>query len=141
MATNNYAVPPNFPAGVIPGQISQYMLSVWPPDVFPINTLTRIKPDANGIITTGVLQIETQRALTAQENADALAAFLLFVPVVNSRGGVLVSQLGAGTKNGQTVYVVDEPRQTRGSGVLCYWDNTDRAWRRIRDDSVVAVIP
>ncbi len=141
MATNNYSIPPTVPAGVIPGQLSLYLTPVWPADVFPIDTLTRSKPGVGGVVTTGNLEIETQRVLTTQENDDALAAFLLFVPTVNVGGGTLIAQLEAGTRNGQTVYVVDEPRQGSGTGVLCYWAVDDRTWRRVRDDVTVVVIP
>lgn len=141
MATNTYAIAPNFPVGVIPGQLNQYMVSVWPPDLFPMDTLARSKPDSNGVLTTGNIEIETQRELTTQENDDALAAFQLFVPLIIVGGGRLISQLEAGSRNGQTVFVTDEPRQGSGTGVLCYWDQRDRTWRRIRDDATVAVIP
>lgn len=142
MATNIYAIPPNFPVGVIPGQLNEYMVPVWPADVFPMETLARTKPDANGVLTTGNLEIETQRTLTAQENTDALAAFQLFVPVILVGGGRLTSQLeDGGPTNGVTVYVTDAPRQGGGAGVLCYWSVIDRTWRRVRDDASVAVIP
>lgn len=142
MATNIYAIPPTFPAGVIPGQLNEYLVPVWPADVFPIDTLARTKPDANGVLTTGNLEIETQRVLTTQENDDALAAFLIFVPLIIVGGGRLTSQLEyGGPTNGVQVYVSDAPRQGGGSGVLCYWAVSDRTWRRVRDDSTVAVIP
>ena len=141
MVANNYSIPPNFPVGVIPGQLLDYMVPVWPADVFPISTITRTKPDPNGIVTTGVLLIETQRDLTVQENSDAIDAFLLFVPTVNIGGGLQTAQLEAARRNGQTVYVVDASRQGAGTGVLCYWDVGDRTWRRVRDDVSVAVIP
>lgn len=142
MATNTYAVPPTFPAGVIPGQLSEYMTPIWPADVFPIETLARTKPDSNGVITTGTLDIETQRVLTPTEESDALAAFLIFVPTILVGGGRLIAQLeDGGPTSGVQVYVSDESRQGAGTGVLCYWAVSDRTWRRVRDDVTVAVIP
>lgn len=141
MADNNYAVAPNFPLGVILDQLVESLPTVWPPDLFPLTTIHRGKPAAGGLITAGSILITTQRALTTPENDDALAFFQTFVPAVDAQGGVLEAQLGAGGFNGETAFVLDEPRQgNSSSGVLCYWDGRDRTWRRIRDDGLVVTI-
>lgn len=141
MVDNVYAITPNFPQGVLMPQLSDELVGVWPGDVFPISMFHRGAPGP-GIITTGNLTVVTQRTLTVQENADALAFFQTFVPVLDAQGGVNTAQLIAGAFNGDTVFVLDEPRQGNSTtGVLCYWDGLDRTWRRIRDDSIVAVIP
>lgn len=142
MASNIYAVATNFPAGVHLDQIQEYMIAVWPGDLFPLITTANGRPDANGIVTTGAIDLETPRALAGTEDADALAAFLLFVPVIPAtRGGVLTAQLSAAIINGTTVFVLDAARLGAGTGVLCCWDGRDRTWRRVRDDVVVATIP
>lgn len=141
MADNNYSVPPNFPVGVLLSQLSQELVAVWPGDVFPIDTIYRNTPGPGGVITTGSINIVTQRVLTAPENAAALAFFPTHVPVIGAQGGILIAELGPGVFQGEQAYVTDEPRQSVGTGVICYWDGTDRTWRRVRDDAVVAVIP
>lgn len=141
MADNNYAIPPNFPVGCLMAQLKEEMVSVWSGDVFPISMIHRGKPGTGGVITAGVLQIVTQRVLTGPEDAAALAHFQTHVPVIGAQGGVLTAALGAGAFQGDQRYVTDQARNGGGTGVICYWDGTDRTWRRIRDDAVVAVIP
>lgn len=142
MTDNSYAVAPNFPQGVILDQLTEEMPSVWPGDVFPISTLHRGKPGAGWLISAGSIVITTARVLTTPENDAALAHFQLHVPVVDGQGGMNEAQLGAGHFNGETAFVLDEPRQGNAtSGVVCYWDGRDRTWRRIRDDVLVAFIP
>lgn len=141
MADNIYAIAPNFPVGCLMSQLSGEMNGVWPADVFPINMLHRGKPGAGGVITTGNLTIVTQRVLTAPEDAAALAFFPTHVPVIGAEGGTTIAELTQGVYQGEQVYVNDEPRQSVGFGVVCYWDGTDRTWRRLRDDVIVVVIP
>lgn len=139
--TTNYSVPPVFPNGVLIGQLQVEMVSVWPGDLFPIAFSANGSPGTGGVITSGTLTVETQRALTVPEANDALAHFLTHLPIIGALGGVMASQLIAGVFQGQTVYVIDEARQGAGMGVLCYWDGTTRKWMRVRDDGDVATIP
>ncbi len=140
MVDNTYAVPPNFPAGVLMSQLKQEMVGVWPGDVFPITMLSRAKPGTGGVLISGSIIIDTQRVLTAPEDAAALAFFPTHVPVIGVGGGIDVANLIAGIYQGEQVFVSDEARQVGGLGVICYWDGTDRKWRRTRDDVVVATI-
>lgn len=141
MVDNTYAVPPNFPVGVLMSQLKQELVGVWPGDVFPLTMLSRTKPGAGGVVTSGSIVISTQRVLTAPEDAAALAFFPTHVPVLGAGGGVTAANLIAGIYQGEQVFVSDEPRQGGGVGVVCYWDGLDRTWRRIRDDVAVATIP
>lgn len=139
--TTNYTVSTVFPNGVLIGQLQVEMVAVWPGDLFPISFTSNGSPGTGGVITTGQLTVETQRALTIDEADDAIAHFLTHDPVIGAQGGVMVSDLIAGVFNGQTIYVIDESRQGAGMGVLCYWDGSTRKWMRIRDDNDVATIP
>lgn len=147
MATTTYPVAASFPAGVALAQLSTELESVWPADLFPPGTmedglLMLVRggaPARNGVITNGNLEIETTRDLTTQENSDAIAHFLTHVPVF-AEEIPNVADLAAGSYTGQTQYVRDVPRQGGGSGVICYWSEGDRTWRRMRDDVVVTTI-
>ncbi len=142
MADNIYTVAPNFPVGCLLSQLAGEMPSVWPADLFPMATIRRSGGAPGEVLTTGTINLTTQRALVGSENADALAHFQLHVPVVGAAGGILTADLTAGVYQGEMVYVSDEQRQgNTTSGVICYWDGTDRTWRRVRDDASVAVIP
>lgn len=142
MASNNYSIAPNFPLGVLPEQLVRELRTVWPVDVFPVSTIHRGKPGLGGILTAGNLQIETNRALLAQEDSDALAHFATHVPVVGADNGMNAVSLTAGNFNGETVFVLDGARQGgAGLGIPCYWDGRDRTWRRVSDDATIAVIP
>ncbi len=141
MADNIYAIVPNFPVGVLMSQLKGEMNGVWPADVFPITMIHRGRPGPGGVLTTGNITIVTQRVLTAPEDATALAFFPTHVPIIGAQGGILIADLPAGTYQGEMVYVSDASRIGVGSGVVCYWDGTDRTWRVVATDNVVAVIP
>ena len=138
MATNNYAVPLNFPNGLNLDLLTREMLDVWPRDLASSEYSANGRPqDPNGI-ETGTLSIETPRDLTPAENTAALAHFQ-----THEGGRAMLGQLLADLpppgQPGRWVFVDAVERQpgaNTGTGAMVYDDGTN--WRRHGDDEVIA---
>lgn len=136
MATNSYAVPPNFPSGLNIDLLAQEMPTVWPADLLPASYSADGRPGEPNGITTGILEIETQRALTVSENDAALAHFLTHAGGTARPGTRLVDLAPPGQgAQGRWQYVVDAPQQGAGSGAMLYDDGVN--WRRGTDGAII----
>lgn len=136
MATNTYPVPGTFPNGLNIDLLAQEMPAVWPPDLFPAEYSANGRPGEPNGITTGILEIETPRALTTPENDAALAHFLIHAGGTATPGTRLADLAPPGQgAQGRWQYVVDAPRQGAGVGTMLYDDGTN--WRRGTDDGVI----
>lgn len=138
MATNIYPVPTDFPNGLNLDLLITEMPSVWPADVFPAEYTANGKSREPDGITTGILTIETDRALTIAENNDALAHFQVHAGGTAKVGLTLAFlQPPSSVPPGLMLYVTDAPRSPPigGVGTMLFADGTN--WRRVSDDVII----
>lgn len=135
MANNIYAVPPNFPNGLLLNLLITQLPGVWPSDLFPV--IPTLNGRATSVVTTGTLELDTARVVSLQENADALALFAVHNPATDQAlPGLTIAQLPPPSPAGQQEYVRDLDRTTGpGVGTMAYSDGS--AWRRSTDDVLV----
>lgn len=134
MALNRYPVAVNFPNGLLLDLLIQEMPDVWPASVFPVGYAVDGRPRKT--LTAGLLEIETARELTAGENGDAIAQFILHNPANGAPQGVTRATLPPASVAGDTIFISDLDRATGpGAGTMAYSDGI--AWRRVADDELV----